>query len=536
MGNDMKQAAREAAGRERKSTETDERTMRTASEALSQLAGRDDVVLRDGVLTLINESRTPREAMIDDLLFVRDALDAAGVKHLLIRGAGDRPTLAVNWKDRKAMAAALVRACRSEPFYIRAMDTGKKKTRLVADGAIPSGKKARVFRVFRPRVHPIGGLEYGHEIGVQIELWWWGSSEVVLPQENAVTRNVVPVDEITVTEIERFGRTWTTIADMFADHANDVTFDIDIVFSWVDGSDPEYRRVRAEHMGQAVVGEGDEAEARYRQVDELRYALRSVYTFAPWIRKIFIASDSPVPHWLAEHPRVQVVRSEEFFEHPEVLPTYNSQAVESQLHHIEGLSEYFLYSNDDMFFGRSLTPDMFFSPGGLTKFIEANTRIGLGDNNEVRSGFENSARVNRRLLNKRFGRITTRHLEHCAAPLRKSVIAEMEREFPEEFRATAASRFRAADNISVTNSLYHYYALMTGRAIVKLNAKVGYIDTTMRSGLDRMWRMLKRRNTDMFCLNDGSFPEVDAETRESEMHSFLEQYFPIRAPWEKPDA
>ena len=41
----------------------------------------------------------------------------------------------------------------------------------------------------------------------------------------------------------------------------------------------------------------------------------------------------------------------------------------------------------------------------------------------------------------------------------------MEHEFPEEFAKTAASRFRAADNISVTNSLYHYYALLTGRAV-----------------------------------------------------------------------
>ena len=111
-----------------------------------------------------------------------------------------------------------------------------------------------------------------------------------------------------------------------------------------------------------------------------------------------------------------IVRSEEFFADPSVLPTHNSQAVECQLHHIEGLSEHFLYSNDDMFFGRAVGPDMFFTPGGITKFIEAETRIGLGDNDAERSGFENAARVNRKLLWNRFGRITTRHLEHTAAP------------------------------------------------------------------------------------------------------------------------
>src|SRR6185312_17566504 len=97
-----------------------------------------------------------------------------------------------------------------------------------------------------------------------------------------------------------------------------------------------------------VVGEGDDSEARYRQIDELKYALRSIYMFAPWVRRIFIATDSPRPEWLAEHPRVTIVRSEEFFADTSTLPTHNSHAVESQLHHIDGLAEHFLYSNDDM--------------------------------------------------------------------------------------------------------------------------------------------------------------------------------------------
>ncbi len=64
-------------------------------------------------------------------------------------------------------------------------------------------------------------------------------------------------------------------------------------------------------------------------------------------------------------------------------------------------------------------------------------------------------------------------------------MTEMEHEFADEFASTAASRFRAADNISVTNSLYHYYSLLTGRAIVQENADVRYVDTTMQSGSAR---------------------------------------------------
>ena len=282
-----------------------------------------------------------------------------------------------------------------------------------------------------------------------------------------------------------------------------------------------------------MVGEGDAHEARFRQVDELKYALRSVHMFAPWVRNIYIATDSRPPAWLAEHPRVRVVRSEEFFADTSALPIYNSQAVEAQLHNIEGLSEHYLYSNDDMFFGRPIGPALFFSPGGITKFVENETRIGLGENSAERSGFENAARVNRRLLWERFGRITTRHLQHCAAPLRRSVVAEIEREFPAEFARTASSRFRAADNISVTNSLYHYYALLTGRAVTQETARTEYVDTTTRAGLQQMEKLLGRRNLDMFCLNDGSFPEVPGPERAERMTEFLERYYPIKAPWEK---
>ena len=164
------------------------------------------------------------------------------------------------------------------------------------------------------------------------------------------------------------------------------------------------------------------------------------------------------------------------------MPTYSSHAVESQLHNIAELSEHFLYSNDDMFFGDAEGHHVLL-PGGITRFIEAKTRIGLGANDQHRSGFENAARVNRQLILERFGQVITRHLEHTAVPLRKSVLREMEREFPEDFARTQASQFRSSTDISVTNSFYHYYALMTGRAVQQGKAKMLYVNTTTRDGL-----------------------------------------------------
>nr|WP_181762557.1 stealth family protein [Pseudarthrobacter sp. B4EP4b] len=505
----------------------------TSAAAEQRLRHRPDVIRHKGRYALINYNRTPYQAMVEDLLFLRNLLVTNDLAYLLVRGNNDRPVLALDWKDRKKLRAALVEACRDEPFYSMTVDAKKKTSVLVADGELSSNRQARIFRLYRPRVEPGGGFEFGASAGVQIELWAFEGEQLILPIENSLTRRTLLRQDAVRGTVERYGHTWPTIENMFADHASDISFDIDLVFSWVDGSSPEYIAARRSQQQGVVLGEGDDHEARFRQINELKYALRSVYMFAPWIRRIFIATDSPAPAWLADHPAVTIVRSEEFFADPAVLPTHNSQAVECQLHHIEGLSEHFLYSNDDMFFGRAVGPDMFFTPGGITKFIEAETRIGLGENAAERSGFENAARVNRKLLWNRFGRITTRHLEHTAAPLRRSLVEQMEQEFPEEFRKTAASRFRAADNISVTNSFYHYYALLTGRAVTQTAAKVRYVDTTMRAGLNYLPKLLAKRNMDFFCLNDGSFPEVDADERAELVTDFLEKYFPIKAPWEK---
>jgi hypothetical protein len=230
---------------------------------------------------------------------------------------------------------------------------------------------------------------------------------------------------------------------------------------------------------------------------------------------------------------VTVVRSEEFFADTSTLPTHNSHAVEAQLHRIPGIAEHFLYSNDDMFFGRTVEPELFFTPAGVTKFVECDVRIGVGAPAPTRSGHDNGLRMNRALLRERFGRTIVRDLEHCATPLRRSVMAELEQTFADDFARTAASRFRSSTDISVTNSLYHYYALMTGRAVPTRAPRVRYVQTTTISGLRRMTRIAARTNVDMFCLNDGGEVEVPEDVRVQTLRATLERMFPVRAPWER---
>jgi hypothetical protein len=501
------------------------------SDPWSDLLDRRDVVLDRGMLHLVHDSVTPEEARIADLLLVASALEDAGIEVTLIRHDRAVPALVVDAAARDAAFAALGGLCDREPLYIKV----KGRPAALADAApVPPADPVAV-RVFRPRISTNRALRYGSSLGTRLEFWRVRGDIVEAPSDNALTRRLVARSDVAYATVERYGRSWRTIDGMFEPQPNEFTEDVDMVFSWVDGSSSEFQRQRAARMAEYVVGEGDDGPARYRHVDELRYALRSVHMYAPWVRRIFIATDSPAPAWLIDHPRVTIVRSEEFFADPSSLPTHNSHAVEAQLHRIPGLAEHFLYSNDDMFFGRLVEPELFFTPAGVSKFVECEVRIGTGGPAPHRSGHDNGLRVNRALLRERFGRTIVRDLEHCAAPLRKSVMAELEREFADDFARTAASRFRSAADISVTNSLYHYYALMTGRAVSTSRPRVRYIQTTLTASLRRMERLAERTDIDMFCLNDGGETEVPEQIRVRAIRAALERMFPVRAPWERAD-
>ena len=70
---------------------------------------------------------------------------------------------------------------------------------------------------------------------------------------------------------------------------------------WVDGSDAEWQAKRALYSGEgqrASRSADATSAARWRNNDELRYSLRSVEMYAPWINHIYIITDNQRPSWL----------------------------------------------------------------------------------------------------------------------------------------------------------------------------------------------------------------------------------------------
>ncbi|GAV00247.1 hypothetical protein RvY_11128-5 [Ramazzottius varieornatus] len=102
--------------------------------------------------------------------------------------------------------------------------------------------------------------------------------------------------------------------------------------------------------------------SRFKDNEELRYSLRSLQQYAGWVRRVFIVTNGQIPYWLdLSNPKMRIVSHEEIFRNKSHLPTFSSSAIESHLHHIPGLSDKFLYLNDDVLLTGKVLPEDFFS-------------------------------------------------------------------------------------------------------------------------------------------------------------------------------
>jgi hypothetical protein len=121
-------------------------------------------------------------------------------------------------------------------------------------------------------------------------------------------------------------------------------------------------------------GEEDDTMSsnRYRDSEELRYSLRSLIKYAPWIHRIYLVTDNQIPYWLnIDTNRLTVVSHESIFANKSHLPVFSSPAIEANLHNIPGLSKYFIYFNDDVMVGSPVVPDDFLTLSGAQKFYMA---------------------------------------------------------------------------------------------------------------------------------------------------------------------
>ncbi|MGY2701858.1 stealth conserved region 3 domain-containing protein [Nocardioides sp. HB32] len=368
---------------------------------------------------------------------------------------------------------------------------------------------------------------------IDVEFWEEAPDGGLISAGPNAYANRLPADFETV-ESEIEGVRARTLPLMAQPTVRDCTFPIDAVYTWVDGDDPEWNAAREARLAEATgaaLERTSSGRARFVSRDELRYSLRSVHLFAPWVRTIHLVTAGQVPAWLADHPRINVVHHREILP-PEALPTFNSHAIESSIHKIPGLAEHFVYLNDDFLIGRPQPPQRFFDPSGHTAVFFSNHNLGIEGDPDAAPWLK-AAWNNRRLLRETFGVVSTHSLAHAPYAHRRSVLEEIEARFPEEIGRTARSPFRAGDNVSLLSSFAQHYGLVTGTAVVG-DASNSYVDISANDVVRKL-RRLKDREQDFICLGDHHDHALPPATLQEVLDEFFTFYLPVRAPWERPD-
>ncbi|XP_031330046.1 N-acetylglucosamine-1-phosphotransferase subunits alpha/beta [Photinus pyralis] len=136
---------------------------------------------------------------------------------------------------------------------------------------------------------------------------------------------------------------------------------VDVVYTWVNGSDPRFlANLRAFLRTDVSTTTQDYSSQRFDDKYELKFSLRSLEKYAPWVNHVYIVTNGQIPYWLnLDYEKVTVVSHEEIFADGDDLPSFSSPAIESHLHRIPGLTDRFVYFNDDIFLGKTVYLDDF---------------------------------------------------------------------------------------------------------------------------------------------------------------------------------
>ncbi|MQY09326.1 stealth conserved region 3 domain-containing protein [Actinomadura macrotermitis] len=478
----------------------------------------------------------PADVALANLDLVADVLAGAGVPYQVLRDPGVRHRVVVRAAHRAAAIAALTAAYADRAVYADPLRPGGR----TAPGTLVAELRDTVdtagLRVFQPVVSASRTLSYGPAYGCDLEFWADAEDGAgLVATRRTLLGDVVPEAVMAPGRVVLGGREHPSVAALDRTLVADVAFPIDVVYTWVDGDDPAWRARRDAafaELGRPPVDAAG-ADARFRSRDELRYSLRSLEMFAPWVRTVHIVTDRQVPAWLdTAHPRIRVVDHSEIFGDRGALPSFNSHAIETQLHHIEGLSEHFLYFNDDVFLGGPVEPGRFFHPSGTARYFPSPTPVPLTPVSPDDDFNFSAGKNNRVLIEEAFGHTLTHAFLHAPHPLRRDVLADIAERFPAETARTAASRVRAHDDIAVPSSLHHYYAFFTGRG-VPADLRCAYINVGDASQHPRLTQILTQRQFEVFCLNDTHHGDLPADEQGQIVFAFLEGYFPVASSFEK---
>ena len=332
-------------------------------------------------------------------------------------------------------------------------------------------------------------------------------------------------------------------------------FSIDIVIPWVDGSDKEWLKEKNKYLPKEDKKNIDVQVDRYRDWDNLQYIFRGIEKFCPWVNKVFFITCGQKPKWLNINCEKLVVINHKDYIPKEYLPTFSSHPIELNMHRIKGLSEHFIYLNDDFFFLNKTNLADFFSNKGLPKVVAIEKPISVScdqfndilmnnfkliskkfDKKLVKKGrkWYSCKNIRGLIINKFFDFInksgwTGFYFEHLPAPFLKSSIEDCWQVFGNDLDRVSKNKFRS--NYDVNQYLFTQYQICTGKFEPdRMNRKGRYLLIDSADNIEKTCQTIKKQKYKMVCINDAGVQNF--EYTKNKINSALQEILPEKSSFE----
>lgn len=325
---------------------------------------------------------------------------------------------------------------------------------------------------------------------------------------------------------------------------------IDFVISWVDGNDSTWQKKYAQYMSQDLEIVADK-EKMFRDYGTIKYLFRSIEMYASWVRKIYLVTDQQIPSFLNDESEISRLKNIAdkivFINHAdyiptEYLPTFNSHTIELNFHRIEGLSEQFVYFNDDFLLTRPCKPTDFFKDG---KPVDEACLNGINGKDGVFAGiqFHNMELMNRHYdindvrknlsmwLNPLYGKENMRtlfllpfhrlqgiHNPHGPMPLLKQTYKLLWERDGEILRQTCLCKERSEQNVSIY--VMRYEQLLSGN-FCPTKSRNAYLEVT--DSEMHIKRSLEKSGS--VCINDVNMSQDDYLSCKKKIADLLEEKY-----------
>ena len=325
---------------------------------------------------------------------------------------------------------------------------------------------------------------------------------------------------------------------------------VDIVIPWVDGSDPEWLRQKSEYRAKR---HEDESCNRVRDWGLLPYWFRGVEQYMPWVRTVHFITWGHLPPWLnTKHEKLHIVSHADYIP-AQYLPVFSSHPIELHFHRIPGLSEQFIYCNDDTFVMAPMAPKDFFK-GGLPvdtvteipmRFFSGGIDHIIGNDMAVINGHFHKRAVLKanfakwfslgapRAAMKNLYMLPVNHFScfdnpHLPNAFLKSTWEAVWEAEPERLEETSFHKFRNHEDVN--QWVFRYWQFASGR-FVQSGKKRGMFFSIGRD--DRAIQQAIQKNTcKMLCLSDDS-TALDFDKEQRFLQELFQARFPVPSSFEK---